>query len=82
MIMYSVYDVKAGVYTQPFFDLADGSAERQFKNTVGNAEHPFGRNPEDYSLCRIGGFDDANAKVINEDTEVLITGLKRWRRGE
>ena len=50
MNVYSVYDSAAGVYVQPFYDNADKSAMGSFKNTVDNAEHPFGKNPEDFSL--------------------------------
>lgn len=81
MIIFSVYDVKAAVYTQPFYDVADASAVRSFKNTVSNADHAFGRNPEDFSLARIGQFDDQNAKLVNEDVEILITGLEAVAAG-
>ncbi len=46
-----------------------------FGDLVMDAESVVGKHPEDYSLCRIGRYDDSNANLDNEDVEVLATGL-------
>jgi len=76
MTMYSLYDTAAVVYMRPFFCQADGQAMRMFTDLVLDAEHEVGRHPEDYSLCRIGRWNDATAKLDNEDVSVLATGLE------
>lgn len=75
MQVYTIFDSAAGVYLRPFFCNSDGSAKRMFSDIAIDAEHEVGRHPEDYSLCRIGRYDDASAKLDAEDVEVLATGL-------
>ncbi len=75
MNVYTIFDSAAGVYMRPFFCGADGQAERMFSDLATDADHDVGRHPEDYSLCRIGRYDDANAKLDDEPVEVLATGL-------
>ncbi len=74
--LYSVYDTAAGLYNNPVFARSDGEIMREFQNHCGNEDHPFGQHPEDYSLIRLGNFNDQNGLVINEDNECLATGLE------
>ena len=62
------------VYT--IFDTASGAAMREFSDLAVNADHPIGKHPEDYSLFRIGQFDDNKIQLVAEDKECLITGLE------
>lgn len=74
--MYSIFDVASGAYMRPFFLLADAQAVRSFSEIVGDPEHEVGKHPEDYSLVRIGTFDDQQARIHPEDVQVLVTGLE------
>jgi len=69
--MYSVYDDKAKVYSQPFTAINDEVAQRIMKNCVDNPEHNYALNPEDYKLFKISSFDDSNA-VIDPDKIPLL----------
>lgn len=71
---YSIYDTASGVYMRPFFLEADGQAIRAFSDMAVDAEHDIGRHPEDYSLCRIGIFDNNKGQFTPEDVLTLITG--------
>ncbi len=75
MNIYTIFDSAAGVYMRPFFCGADAQAERMFSDIAIDAEHEVGKHPEDYSLCRIGRYNDANAELADEPVEVLATGL-------
>ena len=75
MIIFSVFDTATGMYMRPFFSAADGQAKRLFSDLVMDAEHDVGKHPEDYSLVRLGRFDDVSGEIDGEKTEVLLTGL-------
>ncbi len=74
--MYAIYDTASGLYGRPLFAQADGEAIRAFDDLSVNADHEVGKHPEDYSLNRLGIYDDTNGKLINEENECLITGLE------
>lgn len=76
LTIYSIYDTASATYMRPFFLASDGQATRMFKDIACDAEHEVGRHPEDYSLIRIGIFDDQNSKITPEDPECIATALE------
>ncbi len=75
--MYSIFDTASGLYSRPFFTQSDGEAMRSFSDIAVDKEHPIGVHPEDYTLFRIGGFNDTTGLVNNEANESLCTALER-----
>ena len=75
---YSVFDSASGVYSMPIFLHSDGIAERQFKDMVGDPEHPVGSHPEDYSLVRFGVWDDNDCQWYAEKKITLMTGMEAF----
>jgi hypothetical protein len=73
---YTIYDVASGVYMRPFFSQADGQAIRGFKDIACDADHEIGKHPEDYTLYRIGSFNDNTGKMEGEELEKLATALE------
>ena len=73
---YTIYDVASGTYTRPFFCQADGQAVREFKDLATNEEHPIGAHPEDYTLFRVGDFNERTGTLRGEGLEKLATGLE------
>lgn len=76
MMVYTIFDTASGAYMRPFFLNSDGQAMRAFTDIATDDKHEVGRHPEDYSLVRIGHYDDNNAALVGEDVEVLATGLE------
>lgn len=76
MFIYTIFDSAAGAYMRPFFMQSDGQAMRAFTDIACDAEHDIGKHPEDYSLCRIGMFEDGKGQVIGENVECLATALE------
>ena len=74
--VYSVFDVASGVYMRPFFMQSDGQAMRSFSDIAQDAEHDIGKHPEDYSLFRIGHYDDNKGSLVGEAPECLATALE------
>lgn len=73
---YTIYDVASGAYMRPFFSQADGQAIRGFKDIATDADHEVGKHPEDYTLYRVGSWNDNTGKLEGEDLEKLATGLE------
>ena len=74
--VYSVFDVAAGAYARPFFMQSDAAAQRTFSDEVTNPESVIGAHPEDYSLFRVGYWDDNKGKLTGEAPECLSTALE------
>ena len=75
--IFTVYDQKAKAHLPPFFLPEQGQAERIFMDSCNDPEHAFGKHPEDYTLIKIGYFDDDDAKLLPLDVpETIGTGIK------
>lgn len=74
--VYTIFDTAAAVYKRPFVAQADGEVLRVFKDMALNKDHEIGAHPEDYSLWRIGTFDDNKAILVAETKECLATGTE------
>lgn len=72
--IYSIYDTAVGAYMRPQFMQSDGQAIRLFSDLATSADNEVGKHPEDYSLVRLGVWDDNTGKFQPEDKETLITG--------
>jgi len=62
--VFSVYDQKAKVYSQPFISPTVGYAVRMFEDQVRTEGHAWNKHPEDYTLFEIGEYDDKSAEMI------------------
>lgn len=75
--IYSIFDTASGLYSRPFFTQSDGEAIRSFTDLSSDAKHPVGMHPEDYTLYRLGTFNDNNGAFHDEPNESLATALER-----
>ena len=75
--IYSIFDTASGLYSRPFFTQSDAEAIRSFSDIAVDAEHPIGRHPSDYTLFRLGIFDDRDGKLTDEVNSSLCNALER-----
>lgn len=69
--VFSVFDVKAEAFMQPFFMSTNGQAIRSFSDAANDASRgQFNSHPQDFTLFELGSFDDKNAKF--EQLEVPV----------
>jgi len=78
---YAIFDSASGLYQRPIFAQSDGEVLRSFADVAADESHPIGKHPEDYSLHRIGVFDDNTAKYQPEKNECLTTALEILSKG-
>lgn len=75
-IIFSIYDQKAKAYLTPFFAVTEGLAIRMFSGTINTEDNYISKNPEDFTLYKIGEFDDSNGTITPCDPEALTNGLR------
>lgn len=71
-VYYAVFDHKAKVYSGPFLEVTDGTAIRAVQDAVRSPDHPFARHAGDFSLHKIGSFEDSNGKIEGHEPQHII----------
>jgi hypothetical protein len=74
--IYTIFDSASAAYMRPFFAQSDGQATRSFGDIARDEKHEIGKHPEDYSLWRIGTFDDNSSEINPETKTCLATALE------
>lgn len=80
LILFAVFDVKANAYLQPFFQQNNMVALRAFEAAVNESDHQFQKWPEDYSLWRIGRFDQVDGVLASEVPQCLCKAFDLIRK--
>ena len=63
MKIFTVRDVKAEAYLNPFVMRSKGEAIRGFSDEVARKDSAIGAHPADYILFLIGEFDDQTGEI-------------------
>ncbi len=74
--VFSIFDTASALYSRPFFEQSDATAQRQFMDIATDEEHPVGRHPKDYALMRVGTWNDVTGKLEDSVNECVCTGLE------
>lgn len=74
--LYAIIDTASGVYDGPIPGMSDGQVIRSFSDMAVNADHPVGQHPEDYSLIKVGTWNDGTGEIEDLQNMTLITGLE------
>lgn len=83
-IVFSIFDMKTGAYSTPFFMAHVGEALRACIDLGQDRSTTVGRHPADFALYKIGEFDMATGLLIPEQPTSLgsIVSLLPAPRGE
>lgn len=65
-IVFAIWDEKAAAYLSPFFMPNEATALRAFGAAVNDKESSFWQFPMDYTLYRLGAFDDHSGHLDKE----------------
>ena len=72
--VYSIYDQTAKAYITPFFMHNDAMAVRAFSDNINKGEDSqLSLHPDQFTLYRIGEYDDVTGILISHDPESLGT---------
>ncbi len=80
--IYSVKDVKVGVFKTPFFQNSNVEAIRSFQQAVQDENSVLNKYPADFELWHIGGFDDDTATFTVLDAKCLGNALTFKREND
>jgi len=77
LVLLAVFDSKVGIFDRPFLVRSSAEGIRSFADEVARQDSVLRQHPEDYSLHRMGEFDQTTGAVIPEVAPVaLITALE------
>jgi len=73
--LFTVFDVCAGAFLEPFSAPSVEFAIRSFRQAVNTPEHAFHTHATDYTLFVIGEFDAISGKLIPQEPASLGIGI-------
>lgn len=77
MKVFSIFDKAANIFNNPFFAPTEVHATRSFAIEVNrNEQSAIAFAPQDFSLYRIGSFDDQTGNLIPETPALIIEAVK------
>lgn len=71
--IYAIKDMKT-CFINPHWDYNDQSAIRNFRQAVNMKDTQMNFNPADFSLYRIGTFDNECGLIFDIDSVCLVRG--------
>lgn len=80
--VYAILDAKLEAHSQPFFAQNDAMALRQFEQLANDTQSNVNRYPEDFSMHRVGKWQDHDGKLVPEKTPVKIAEAKDYKHEE
>lgn len=77
LLMFVVRDRAAEAFLQPMFFPNVATCLRAFRDAVNEEGHVFKKNVQDYSLYKIGEFDDVRGLVeCGPEPEFVVSGIE------
>lgn len=73
--IFTVHDSKADAFLQPFFMHNGAMALRAFTTLINTPDHDFANNPGDYTLFRLGMFDNSTGKIKPTTASAIANGI-------
>lgn len=73
---YVIYDNKAKIYNKPFFFVNDSVALRAAQDLVNDRNTDVHSHPEDFTLWRVGSYDDVTARFEPEQHHEHLLSFK------
>jgi len=69
--LVTVFDRALSAYLRPFAAASLGVAIREFGEECKRPDSPLNKHPADYSLWKVGEFDDQTGALIPSNPEAL-----------
>lgn len=83
--LFSIYDAKALVYTQPNVAKSTGEMLRWFEDKVNSTRHdeldlPIVKHPGDFTLFEIGEFDELTCEIRMLESKISLGSGNEFKR--
>lgn len=73
--VFTIHDSKAQAFLQPFFMQNESLAIRAISECISDENHKFHMHAEDFTLFKLGDFDDQTAQFDNLPAPQSLTPL-------
>lgn len=74
--IFCVHDSKAEAYIAPFVQQNQALAIRQVSDIVNSgSEHVFAKHPEDFTLFKLGFWDEKTGSFMLHDAHISVCNL-------
>lgn len=80
--MFSIRDTKSAIYSDPFYAITHGVAERNFHEIANDSSSIVYKHPEDFDLYHIGEFDDNTGKCQILETPKHVMKAVHCRKNQ
>lgn len=74
--LYAIYDAQTKLHTLPVPIESDRDAIHAFKLQCNTPKTPYHDFPEDYTLLKIGTYDQRTGIVAKEEHSIIATASK------
>lgn len=74
--VYTVWDKAVGAFLPPIYFRSPMEAIRTWTETVNSGDGNFKKYPLDYTLCKLGEFDDANGEFNCADPVRVLSAAE------
>jgi len=71
--VFSIFDLKSALYSQPFFVANQAVAVRSFSDLVSDPGSQLHKHPGDYELRGVGVWDDASGELISVNPVPILS---------
>lgn len=79
--VFSIFDVKAKAWLQPFFASNAAVAVRMFERAVNDPNSDLHRFAADYTLFEVGSWDEVDGDLVNFPTKVSLGNALTFVKG-
>jgi len=76
--VFSVFDEKGAVFSNPFYLSHNGMALRSFADLAGDKGTIVNKHPSDYKLYCLGSFDDVTGRFISLDVPEFLANASDY----
>lgn len=70
--IFAMYDRATQAYMQPVYSQSKGEIIRSLSDLIMNNEHAFAKHPEDYTLFKIGTYEEQSGEIVPIAPEKVI----------
>ncbi|QXP08360.1 MAG: nonstructural protein [Arizlama microvirus] len=70
--VFSIFDDKAQIFSNPFFMPHTGMATRAFADLVNDGQSNVAKHPSDFKLYQIGEYDDVSGLLTAVPQPVFV----------
>jgi len=76
--LFSIFDVKTQIFSQPFMQRTTSEAIRSFQGTCSdnNPNNLINSFPSDYSLYLIGSFDESTGSLASQHPQQIANATE------